>query len=191
MWTAEAEDGFAELLTELLEIPAQWRGRPQTVVAGASATIDPISDSGIGQPETEFVLEAGMLTPTVYGLNEATVQVSVWSPSQAAGQSARMYTSRLRTRLGFGSTIEALRALGIGIVRVGEAQVADVVQTGRDRSGSILELRLSFGTAEADAAVPYVDTVRVYTTDDAPGIENVEGTVLPDSVQIDINPPAP
>ena len=189
-WEAATEDGLAQLLEDLLGVPVQWSDRPQRMVAGVSATLNMISEIGVGQAETELTLaESGEeLTPTTYELRESTVQVSVWSPSQAAGESARTYTSRLRTRLRMPSAVERLRSLGLGIVTVGDATQADVSQLGRMRSGSILEIRVCFGTSEEDRPVPFIETARIYTTDDAPGIENAAGHVLADPLQIDINP---
>jgi hypothetical protein len=193
IWSAAIEDGLAALLEELLEVPAQWAGRPQRVIAGVSATLDVISEVSIGQAETERELVDGEeeLTVTTHGLREATLQVSVWSPSQAAGESARTYTSRLRTRLGMPSVVERLRALELGIVSVGDAVQANVSQLGRMQSGSMLEIRVCFGTCEADRPVPYIESARIHTTPDAPGVENAAGDTLADSLQIDINPPEP
>lgn len=194
-WTAETRTGLITLLERLLEIPVQWRGEPQRQIIGASAIVDALGELGLGVdeitytegPTTDAPTE---VTPTVYGLREATFQVSVWSPSQQLEQSARFYTSRLRTRLRSPSAREDLRALGLGLVSIGESIPADAAQASRDRSGSALEIVLSFGTAEVDGAVPFIERARFYTADDDEALlANAAGAPLADSIQQDINPP--
>ena len=198
IWTAETRTGLIGLLVRLLEIPVQWRGEPQQVVGGASATVDVLGELGLGVDEITYTEgptpEAPTeVTPTVYGLREATFQVSVWSPSQRLDQSARMYTSRLRTRMRWPSTLEELRALGLGVVSIGESIPVDAEQSSRLRSGSAVELVLSFGVAEEDASVPFIERARVYTGGDGEDLlTNAGGTALPPSIQQDTTvPPEP
>jgi hypothetical protein len=198
IWTSETRTGLLALLARLLEIPVQWRGEPQQVVAGASAIVDPLGELGLGVDEITYTEgptpEAPTeVTPTVYGLREATFQISVWSPTQPLELSARAHTSLLRTRLRMPSTREELRSMGLGLVSIGESIPADDGQSSRLRSGSALEIVLSFGTAEADDAVPFIEHARVTSLADSPSdptITNAGGIALPDAAQADTWVPA-
>lgn len=192
MWTAEVDAGLAQLLSQLLGIPVQWRGEPQTMHVGASATIDSLSEGGVGFAETVYArASAGVLVPSTHTQHETTLQLSVWSPSQGPGQAARAYTSRLRTLIELESTTAQLSALGLGLIELGESVQADVEQTGRDRSGSIIDIRLSFGRVETDAPLPSLQAVRVHTTGEGAGLSNAAGTRYGDPLQIDTHPPTP
>jgi hypothetical protein len=204
IWSAQTRAGLIALFARLLELPAtavHWRAEPRPVVVGVSATIDEIgTETPIGVDEVVYqegpTAEAPTeTTPTVYGLRETSIQVSVWSPSQQLEQSARSYTSRLMTRMAWPSATEELRQLGLGLVGVGASLAVDVEQSSRMRSGSAVEIRLSFGSAEADAAVPFIEHARFYTTGDAPNtgdIRNAGGTSLRDPAQADAwAPPLP
>lgn len=199
-WTAETRTGLVTLLARLLEIPVQFRTTPQVMHAGPSATIDILGEAGIGVDEIVYTEgptpeEPTEVTPTVYGLREATIQVSVWSPSQVLEESARAYIQRLRTRLQWPSADEELRTIGLAIVDIGESIPLDIEQGSRLRSAAALDLRVGFGVAEADAAIPFIEHVRVYSTGDSPDtgdILNAGGVPLPDSAQADAwHPPLP
>jgi hypothetical protein len=193
IWTAETRTGLIALITRLLEIPVQWRGEPQQVIVGASAVIDVLGELGLGGDEITYTEGPTSdapteVTPTVYGLREATFQITVWSESQPLESSARAHTSRLRTRLRWPSALEELRSLGLGLVRVSDSIAADVDQGSRSRSGSALEVVLSFGTAEADDAVPFIEHVHVTSIAAGvgdPTITNPGGTPLPAAAQAD------
>lgn len=200
VWTEELRVGLVALLERLLDLPGavQWRGEPQFVVAGASATIDDLSESGIGIDEISYaegptVDEPTEVTPTVHGLREATIQVSVWSPSQHLGESARVYTSRLRTRLHMPSADEELKALGLALVDVSDSIPLELEQSSRARPGSAVDIRVGFGVTEVDDAIPFIEHVRVYSIEAVPGtgsLLSVDETPLPDPLQDDTWTPA-
>lgn len=186
----EVRTNLATILGLVMGIPTSWRGEPQRVVMGPSATIDMISEIGIGTDEVTYtelpVVAPTELLPTVHGQREMVIQVSIWSESQLLDLSARELASRLRTRLRFPSVIEALRGIGLGLVTIGESTHLDVEQSGRRRSGSAIELTLSYGVAETDEPLPFIEVVRVYTDT---GLQNAGGTPLAPSLQSDVDVP--
>lgn len=191
--------GIAAIFAAAMGIPCQPRGEPQKVVVGASATLDFLGESGIGVDEVSFVANPTdvptEVVPTVYGLREQTLQVSVWSPSQKLEESARTYASKLKTRLRFPSVLASLRALGVGVVRVEDVVTLDVAQSSHLRSGAALDVRISYGVTDADTPIEFIETAQItsYSSGETPTgqLENAEGEVLGEAAQIDTLPEEP
>jgi hypothetical protein len=192
-----ATTGIAAIFAAAMEIPCALRGEPQQVVVGASAVVDFLGEIGLGVDEVAYVATPSdvptEVIPTVYGLREQTLQVSVWSPSQKLEESARVYASRLRTRLRFPSVLAQLRALGVGIVRIADVVTLDVEQSSRLRSGAALDVTISYGVVDADAPIEFIEEAQVTSFDElgAGQITSAGGDVLGDSLQIDSLPEEP
>lgn len=170
-WT-QIETDFAAILAELLNIPCDWRGKPRQMHVGATAQIDYLTGNGLGVDEP---IDADVpadpptdppvgVQATVYGLREFTVQVSVETQTQTLSTSARAYLETLRDKLALPSVIVRLAAIGLALVRIERTVQSDPTRDGRVHSEASLDLRLSHGTATVDAAIPYIETVRVTST---------------------------
>jgi len=187
---ATLETELATLLSSLLEIPCQWRTQPTKLHQGAHAFVDALAPTALGADDVRWADVGGtpetpdFVQATVVGQRELTLQVSVWSPSQSLSSSARMYLERLRTRLRWPSTLEALRGLGLALVTTENVVDVDPVQDGRVRSQSTLDVRIAYGALEADAQIPWIEDARVTGTfTDAAGD--------PSPYSFDLNPTDP
>lgn len=187
-WTT-LETRLPALFGELLGIPCHWRAQPQKMQQGASAVIDLLAPTSIGVDDLRWTDVAdpttGAITgvqATIVGQRELTLQVSVWSPSQKLGSSARMYLERLRTRLRWPSTLATLKELGLAHVRTEGVVDIEPEQDNRVRSGAALDVRLAYAASEADVAIPYIETARVQSV----SVRNAAGDPLPASVQVDV-----
>jgi hypothetical protein len=141
-------------------IPAQ-SGPGGTLLMGVGATAN-VTESAVGQ-------------------RELTLQVSVWSPLQSLGRSARRHLERLRTRLRWQSSIGALAALGLAIVTIESIVLLDPSEDGRVVSGAAMDLRLAYSWTETDDAVPFIETVQVRSE----YLRDETGAQLPAAEQID------
>lgn len=192
-----ATTGIAAIFAAAMEIPCALRGEPEKAHVGASAVVDFLGELGLGVDEVSYVANPAdvptEVIPTVYGLREQTLQVSVWSPSQKLEESARVYASRLRTRLRFPSVLAQLRALGVAIVRIADVVTLDVDQSSRLRSGAALDVTISYGVVDADEPIEFIEEAQVTSFDEegAGQIVGAGGEVLGDPLQIDSLPEEP
>lgn len=189
-----ANTGLAAIFAAAMGIPCQHRGEPQVAHTSASATLDFLGESGLGTDEVSYVAnpteDPTEVVPTVYGLRQQTVQVSVWSPSQKLEESARFYADRLRTRLRFPSVLASLRALGVAIVRIEDAVSLDVAQSSRGRSSCALDIRISYGVVDQDTPIEFIDEAQITSFDEEGNgqLLDAAGEPLGDSIQIDTLP---
>jgi len=168
---AQIEVDLAALLAELLGIPCDWRGKSRGMHITARAQIDSLTDNAIGVDEPVWAdVPALPASPTavqatVHGLGEFTLQVLVESWQQSLAESARAYLKLLRSRLRLPSTLVRLAAMGLALVTIERSVPLDPQSDGRVTSSASMDLRLAYGTSEVDAAIPYIETARVHSTE--------------------------
>ena len=181
------------LLSDLLgDLPVSWRRSARSMADRARAQIDPIAMGMSGIDERIWIAcdaegeDASLELAThvrqrVRGMRAMTIQVSVWTPATAIGNSARVYLERLRSRLYLESTYTALRALGLGLVNVFPIVHSDFREDDRSVSQASIDLAFSYGHTELGAPILYFDRARVITE-----IASADGAVNPD-LQLEIN----
>lgn len=191
---------FAEIQTELpalfealMGISCNWRDQAVPFVDGPQAFLDVLAPAAVGVDDLRWS-EVGVdaedptlpdtIQATMVGNREMTIQVTVWNDRQPLDVSARYYLERLRTRLRFPSTLEAMRALGLAQVRTEAMIDLDPTEDGRVMSQTSMDLRLAYVVAETDDAQPYLLTPRVKS-------ESLRDAAGDPTLQIDINPPEP
>lgn len=191
---ADIQAQLPALLAVLLGCSCQWRTQPLGMVVGTTATVDWLAGSTVGQDEhvttdvdaagvpTDVDADIAAVTETVYGLREATVQVTVWSADQRLDKSARAALEQLRTRLSWTSSVASLKALGLALVDAGPITPGDSPSAGRLYSQASIDLRVAYGVAETDAPIPFIETARATSA-----IEDAAGDPLPASIQIDVD----
>lgn len=159
---ATANDELPGIFGGLLELPCAWRKQPgaNVINTSASATLDVIASPSFVD-ELIVTREGEDAKETSYGIRELTLQVSVWSPSQLLGESARFFLERLRTRLQWTSTYDALKRIGFEINDILQIVTIDPRQAGRLMSGCAMDVQLGFGIAESDTPAPPIKSVHV------------------------------
>lgn len=194
MELATVQTQLPALLTSLLGIPCQWRTQPKQMIVGTQATLDWLGGTGLGADErsltdvdaagapTEVDADIAAVEETVYGLREATVQVTALSLDQTLDKSARAYLETLRTRLRWTSTVEAMKAMGLALVGIQPIVQLDPTKDGRINSQASLDIRLAYGVAETDAPGPFIETARATSA-----IDDASSTPLTASLQVDVD----
>lgn len=164
------DTGLPQLIGDLLEIPVDWAKRPRQMhVSPARAQLDVLAETITGDETTytEITItpEVGdpyvALEPTVHLKGELTLQVSVWSPVQGLGKSARRYLTQLMLRLRWPSTHVALVAMGLALVTIEPIQLIDPPEHDRSVSRAAMDLRFAFGLDESDELIPHIETVEI------------------------------
>lgn len=191
---ATIETGLSELFARLMEVPCDWRKKPRGMHVRACAQLDDLTSNGVGVDDsvwrdvdvagepTTVDADVAAVRETVQGIRERTLQVTVWSPRQTLAESARFYLERLRTRLRWSSSLDALRAIGVGLVGVEAIQLLDHAQDGRDVSEAAMDLRITHAVAEADEPVPFIERGHVTGSVESAGGEEIA------ALEIDLNP---
>lgn len=136
-----------------------WADEELAVIQTPSVELAVVGMTSRGTDETVFELVADQLVPTTGGHRELVLQVAVDSDSQELGDSATAIAERFRTRATGPVSLEQLEAVGLGLLGVGAPVVYGVRDAGgRAHSRAVVELRLSFVSAETDDPIDYVDT---------------------------------
>jgi hypothetical protein len=171
----------------------------RAAIQNASATLDLIGSATIGVDElvAENVDEDGEVTTdpeavvavreTSHGQREDVLQVTVRAISQGLEARADVYLERLRTRLAWSSSLEALRAMGLGVSTVGAIVPLDSAANKaemRKYSEAAIEIGVVFGVAESDEPGPFLQTAIARSQ----SVRDVDGTALPDGAQITTEP---
>ncbi len=180
-WQTSLTGIFATLLG--LTAPAVSFGtQPRGMVEGATAQITPIAIQHHGVDDIRRTLVDGQLVEQVIGHRTLVLQARVWSPRQSLQNSSRALIERLRTRLSFTSTTEALLALDLGFQRA--EQPADLTQTrgGREETSTSIDLFLSYAWVETDDtpgnALDYINEVHF----NGHVIRDVDGDPVPSAL---------
>ena len=127
----------------------------------------------------------GTLVEELTGQREIVVQVTAWNEAQSLPVSARALLDRLRTRLAWGSTTTALRAMGLAFVRT-EAPVAlEPVEDGRIVSRWAMDVAFAYASIELDASNPtnWFETARIASQ----SLRDEGGSPLPSQVDVTID----
>lgn len=191
---AVIEEKLPELFGRLMEIPCDWRNKPRGMHVGARAQIDDLTSNGVGVDDsvwenvdstgepTSVPEDVDAVRETVQGIRERTIQVGVWSPRQTLSQSASAYLELLRTRLRWRSSLDALRAMGVGLIRIEATQPIDPTQDDHEISEAVMDVRITHAVASSDASIPFIETVHITgKLQSAAGVELVP-------LEIDLNP---
>jgi hypothetical protein len=143
----------------------RWADEELAVIQTPSIELSVVSMTSRGTDETVFDLEDGELVPTTGGHRELVLQVAVDSDSQELGDSATVIAERFRTRATGPVSLEQLEAVGLGMLSVGSPiQYAVRDAGGRAHSRAVVEVRLSFVSAEADDPIQFIETVHATGT---------------------------
>lgn len=148
----------------------QWADDPLVVVSSPepSLTLQPLGFRGAGTDETvfdDFVPGDTELQPTTGGHRTLALQVAVDSESQLLSESAGIIAERFRTRARAPLALEQLEAMGLGLLSVGEPLTVSVRDGGgRAHARAVVELRLSFVSAEQDEAVGFIESAALTGT---------------------------
>jgi hypothetical protein len=193
---ATVQTGLAELVGDLSSLSVEWRDEPGQMHVDAFLRLDLIAPSMVGRDESRWAdvhedpeneeSDVVSIEETMVGNREATLQITCKSPTQAIASSARAYLEIVRTSLGYSSTLERLRALNVGIVRLEPIQDVDPLEDGRTISQAVLDVRLAYLAVRTDAPIPFIETAHISST-----AKNAGGVVLPDVLQQDLDPPEP
>lgn len=180
---ATLQTDLPPFLATLLGIGVEWGDQPRTMSSDqARAFIDLLEPEALGVDDRTRTTVAGpAVVETVTGQRLLTVQVTVHSLSQKIEESARFYLERLRARLHWTTSINALAAMGLALATIGTTIEVDPTEDMRVRSVSIIEIRCAYVHSESDAAAPFIETARVYSE----YARNAAGAQLPASVQMD------
>lgn len=158
--TLDAE--LPPLIGRLLELPCDWRKRPRTMKVGASAQLDIIAEGAIGVDDRKWVDQSsGDVSARVTGQRVMTLQVTVWAAVQPLARSARRYLERLRLRLRFPSTLDALAALELALVDTEALVQLDPAEDGRTVSQASLDVRLAYALDDDDEPIPTIERAEV------------------------------
>lgn len=170
---AQMQTDLPPIFTALLCIPCDWRTQSRGMHARARAQLDVLGGAALGvdEPVWSDVTAPVPTDPpvavqaTVHGIRELTLQVSVWTLRQTLEESAREYLERLRLRLRFPSSVVQLKALGLAVVTIERVVQIDPEADARMQSSASMDVRLAYGVSESDAAIPYIETARIYATE--------------------------
>lgn len=153
---------------------------------GREALLSWVSTEAPGGDDTRWAYTADAdplqeMRVTVEGPRAATLQVSVETHNQAAGQTARVLAERTRTRLQWPSSRASLAAVGLALVRVADVRQLDYEVDSRTVSRALFEVRFNGADAAEDEAArtSYIATVGVTAAVTGPDGE----LVVPSTIQ--------
>jgi len=168
-WTS-VRSGLLEWAAVRAGVPdraVQWADEPLKLIPspGPRLTLQVASVLGRGTDETVFDLDGDTLMPTTGGHRALVLQVSVDTDSQLLGESATVILERLRTRVRAPLSLERLDAMGLGLLSMGEPVTYSVRDSGgRAHPRAVVELRLSFVSAEQDEPVGFIESAALTGT---------------------------
>lgn len=195
------QDGLPPLFATLIGLAAPssvaWASQPRSMSPGPRAQLDVIASPSVGVEDRRYVSDdvatfdldgetiVGTLVEELTGQREIVVQVTAWNEAQSLPVSARALLDRLRTRLAWGSTTTALRAMGLAFVRT-EAPVAlEPVEDGRIVSRWAMDVAFAYASIELDASNPtnWFETARIASQ----SLRDEGGSPLPSQVDVTID----
>ncbi|GAB5547807.1 MAG: hypothetical protein SangKO_075670 [Sandaracinaceae bacterium] len=179
------------LFGSLLGVPCDWADQARALHQGARAQLTIIATPAMGVEDVSYDRDdvAGTQIEERSGDRVMVLQVAVWNPRQVLDQSARAVLERLRGRLGFDSTLERLRTLGLSYQSVGDPVALDQVRDNRRTSMWTMDVRLGFRWTESDTDTPtsWIEHGRIT----AQSATDVDDAPLHAGLQSDINPSPP
>ncbi len=164
------EDGL-ELLFERIgdPLPVCWKERERPFVEDGIVLLKVIADLSIGVDEYRIVYDPAQVAsdppeemiPTSCGSALVTLQVQVETFDQDASGRARTALRRIRQRLRWPSSLQALRKIETSLVDILTIPVIDRVQDGRVYSLATMDVRLNTIQVENDKPFGRIDTIVV------------------------------
>ncbi len=176
MDTQTIRDGLVELFGDMGEIPFVWAEEERPMVEGPIGLLNVIASAGLGVDDTRWADPGGVdpPVPAVSGNRRHTLSVQIETISQRAVGAARYTAERIRTRLRLPSSLDALHALGLAIVRLEPTTVLQYEHDERAYSRATLDVILAAVHEETDVALGYFNRIELTTE-----IKGPDGVLLP------------
>lgn len=156
---------------------ARWADEPLRPTHGATIELSVVAVRGRGSDETVFEdAGGGDLDAATGGHRELVLQIAVDAPSQELDSSAPVIAERIRSKATSPASLEQLEGLGLGLLSTGEViSYATRDAGGRAHSRAVLEVRVSFVSAELDEPVGVIESASM-----------VGAVTRPDTTQITV-----
>jgi len=162
---------FQELFAELADLSqAEWRDKRRPFASPrdqAWVLLHVVNERSVGIDDRRY-RDTGETIPdypcreSANGNRVVRLEVRVESFRHDDDRFAYNAASKVRTRLGWQSSADTLRALNVSVATKGETvDVSNLIQDDRITSVALFDLLLNFGVSEEDAAhpVPAIETV--------------------------------
>lgn len=167
---------------EAVQIPAAWEDEPEQMTpSGLLGLLKIRGIEAVGTDELRFVLDAEQpagqdLIPQSSGNRRLTVSLSVEAHDLQPAWSAHRFLDRVRSKLRLPATQDALRELGLGILRTEAIQVVDGEVDGRRLGKAVLDVHFSYASnyLDTDGGTSFIETIGLSTE-----LEDTGGTELP------------
>jgi hypothetical protein len=169
------------LFGTLSELTTVWEDEPRPYSLGALTLLSYTAISSLGHDEVHRKQDLDQpqgqeLADQHRGIRLATLTIKVESMIQTDTGSAYWYLERIRERLPFRGTLEALRAVNCALVRAGTTVDLTAALDDRQRSIAALDVTLSVRTDVDDPTrYGYIATVGKQDPSDPP--VNITGTL--------------
>lgn len=190
-WQAGLRALFAGLLG--LEVAAvAFARQPRGQIRGPRAQLDILSVLHEGVEDMRRTLVGAELVEESLGHRVMILQVAVWGERQSLGSSPRALLERMRSRLRWTSTVEALRALQLGLELAEQPVEFTSPQDGRRLTVASIDLRLSFSWVEADTDNPlgWFDKAEIVAEfNDPVGADLSAPDLSPQTIAVDTSTP--
>lgn len=149
------QNALEELFARLLDLPkpdVSFLRQPRQHRRGPRAQLDPIAFQHFGVDERRHTQSANgnELVEEAIGQRVMVLQVAVWTESQSLGKSPARFIERLRTRMRWTSTTQALKRCALAFERAEQPVTFPETRDGRTLSRSSIDLRLAYAWVEAD-----------------------------------------
>lgn len=163
---------------------AVFQNEPRPRHNGTLVLLSWVSNTSVGIDDlrweiTDDPIPALNATATVSGCRRLALQVSIENLDQRPATHAQALCEKLRARTRLPSSLALIKAMELGLVSVGDVRQADYKVDQHWVSRALVEFRFNASSFEADIAVTSIETVEVTSQ-----FEDVDGTVLPDALQL-------
>lgn len=184
------QEGLEGLFARLLDLPVaavSFLRQPRQHHRGPRAQLDPIAWPHLGVDELRRTLTAGgaELTEEAIGQRTLVLQVRVWTEAQSLATAPMSYIERLRTRLRWTTSQQALERCCLSFDRAEQPVTFPETRDGRILSTASIDLRLSYAWVEADTenTMGWIEQAQII----ADKLRDPVGTALDDALQPTIN----
>lgn len=152
------------------EPAAIWENEKRIFAPSAMLVLSFLNDTEIGTPEIayseiapaegwvygdEWGGDVPMLLETASQLDTITLRVKVESYDHTEGKEAEFYASRIRAKMYFTTTTEALAAIGVSYLSSSGSLTPSQTYDDRMQSVCVFDLRLSVVNVESDSGTPH------------------------------------
>jgi hypothetical protein len=166
-----------------------FKGLPQPRHNGQLIRLSWLSMPTVGTDETRYENDGSVLvpdpnlTPAVVSLSRATLQVEVECNDNRATGHAFKIARQILNRVRRPSSLEALRAVNLGLAGTTGPIQADYTADDHNVSRAIIEFAFNASNFDVDTedATGSIESVDVTTNT----LDDVDGDPLPDSLQLD------